>query len=519
VVIDVSSSPARISITLNTSVAKGVTADPFATTILFNAHIPIKIYNPTAVTNLLLTATTAPYFYVVDKNNHRVQAFYYEGDFAFSFGSYGSGEGEFKYPDSISNDGDYLYVTDTGNNRIEVFDLYGNFKYILNPNKAVLDKPLGIGVDDDFVYVISYDNKKLFVLTKESNSAVVGYIDLSNLPEEPTEVSVDIDFVYLESEHYTYKYSKDKLYTRYIFTKIPQLSIQSEVISSYNRLFVDLPGLDIAAESKETEIFLKTIGVPLPIHFELISFQQYISTELNHLTSVIYLEDNNLILDKAALPSAKIFAKGYSTLDIIVNAKIKGFNTNAYILSNNQSLISSELQNLGIRAFVTPSNIEVITTLPKLLLQTTDLFSIENSKCNIILPSLEILSTLIIEENLNLQEKVIVLHTHNNAVTEYYGNEIKFTLPTIDSFYPVKMKMTDVFVTGKVQSGTAKYHINDNLSVDLPIVDFDNTIKEKRIKLPKGVKNRYLSLGFVFDKDFIIHNIHIIGYSLTKRRR
>lgn len=60
--------------------------------------------------------------YVVDNLNHRVQRFDAIGTYVSQFGSFGSGNGQFKSPQRVAVDpGGNVYVTDTGNNRIEKF--------------------------------------------------------------------------------------------------------------------------------------------------------------------------------------------------------------------------------------------------------------------------------------------------------------------------------------------------------------------------------------------------------------
>ncbi len=68
------------------------------------------------------------FVYVVDKNNDRVQTFTNTSTFINSWGSTGSGNGQFLDPIGIAVDGDgNVYVTDWGNNRVQKFTSDGAF--------------------------------------------------------------------------------------------------------------------------------------------------------------------------------------------------------------------------------------------------------------------------------------------------------------------------------------------------------------------------------------------------------
>ena len=59
---------------------------------------------------------------VADYYNHRVQMFHPNGTFAYQFGSYGSGPGEFSWPSGLAfGPGGIIAVADPGNDRVQVF--------------------------------------------------------------------------------------------------------------------------------------------------------------------------------------------------------------------------------------------------------------------------------------------------------------------------------------------------------------------------------------------------------------
>ncbi len=64
---------------------------------------------------------------VCDHENHRVQMFRPDGAFVRKWGSFGSGEGQFRFPRSVAVRGDQVLVSDRGNHRVQVFRTDGTF--------------------------------------------------------------------------------------------------------------------------------------------------------------------------------------------------------------------------------------------------------------------------------------------------------------------------------------------------------------------------------------------------------
>lgn len=60
-------------------------------------------------------------------DNDRIQVFTPEGQWLYSFGSFGQGDGQFSRPQSIAVRGNELFLTDACNHRLEVFTLDGKF--------------------------------------------------------------------------------------------------------------------------------------------------------------------------------------------------------------------------------------------------------------------------------------------------------------------------------------------------------------------------------------------------------
>lgn len=80
-----------------------------------------------------ICADTAGSLYVVDPDMSRVQKFSSSGIFEAKWGEYGTSSGQFNNPRGICiNSTGYLYVTDAGNNRIQIFNSAGQYQYELS---------------------------------------------------------------------------------------------------------------------------------------------------------------------------------------------------------------------------------------------------------------------------------------------------------------------------------------------------------------------------------------------------
>jgi len=60
--------------------------------------------------------------FITDPDNHRVNGYALDGGLVVSFGSEGSGNGQFRTPVGIAIDRNgRIYVADAGNHRIQIF--------------------------------------------------------------------------------------------------------------------------------------------------------------------------------------------------------------------------------------------------------------------------------------------------------------------------------------------------------------------------------------------------------------
>ncbi len=72
-------------------------------------------------------AATGDYLFVGDFDNANIQKFDLDGNFISKWGSSGSGDGQFANLSGIKIVGNYLYAAERTNHRIQKFDLNGNF--------------------------------------------------------------------------------------------------------------------------------------------------------------------------------------------------------------------------------------------------------------------------------------------------------------------------------------------------------------------------------------------------------
>jgi tripartite motif-containing protein 71 len=100
--------------------------------------------------------------YVADSANFRVQVFDRNGTFLRKFGSFGSGDGQFNGPVGIAVQGNEVFVTDELNHRVEVFDRNGTFlrtwgSFGLEDGQFLFTG--GVAVQGNEVYVVDYNDQ------------------------------------------------------------------------------------------------------------------------------------------------------------------------------------------------------------------------------------------------------------------------------------------------------------------------------------------------------------------------
>jgi DNA-binding beta-propeller fold protein YncE len=89
--------------------------------------------------------------YVADNDNHNIKVYNHSGVFQFSFGKFGQGTGEFRYPATLAaNEFNQIFVVDVLNTRVQKFDPFGNYLTFIGSWGVLpgnLFRPKGVAVD------------------------------------------------------------------------------------------------------------------------------------------------------------------------------------------------------------------------------------------------------------------------------------------------------------------------------------------------------------------------------------
>ena len=115
-----------------------------------------------------IAADPAGNLFVVDLGNDRIQKFDANGKLITSWGSEGSGEGQFNRPTGVTVQypSGNVFVVDTGNSRIQVFDNNGKFIKAVDVGKQ-FDASDNIDLDVDAngkLYITDRDDDRIVVL-------------------------------------------------------------------------------------------------------------------------------------------------------------------------------------------------------------------------------------------------------------------------------------------------------------------------------------------------------------------
>ncbi|MGI0093905.1 MAG: HYR domain-containing protein, partial [Nitrosotalea sp.] len=103
--------------------------------------------------------------YVTDLGNRRVEKFDNNGNFLFTFGTKGSGDGQFNAPVGVAISSDSIYVIDNARNDIQKFDMTGKFVTKWGGQGSDAGQfllPQGVAVDPSGdVYVVDTGNSRI----------------------------------------------------------------------------------------------------------------------------------------------------------------------------------------------------------------------------------------------------------------------------------------------------------------------------------------------------------------------
>ncbi len=120
-------------------------------------------------------AVAGEHVYVADSGNDRIERFNLEGGEAMSWGTFGSGPGEFSYPRGVTADESEVIVSDDDNHRIEKFSPEGVFEAQAGSQgdgPGQFGFPYGVALDGaGNVYVADDSNDRVVKLTPRLTSA------------------------------------------------------------------------------------------------------------------------------------------------------------------------------------------------------------------------------------------------------------------------------------------------------------------------------------------------------------
>lgn len=183
--------------------AVNVTLIPGIVTESGRAGFPVGITLVPGVIREMGGATLSPYVYVVDSGNNRINAYDYALNFKFSFGSFGSGNGQFSNPYAITTNGTYLFVTDRGNHRVQVFTMFGVYVAqfgSFGTGDGQFNTPMGIAVDDRFIWVVDNGNNRFQVFDLTTRAFIYKLGSFGSGTDQfngPTDCEVDDLYFYI----------------------------------------------------------------------------------------------------------------------------------------------------------------------------------------------------------------------------------------------------------------------------------------------------------------------------------
>ncbi len=139
---------------------------------------------------------TPSFVYVVDSDNDRVQRFDQTGTFVSEWGTFGLGAGEFDAPYGVAVDGTGVYVTDQGNDRVQKFTDAGAFLFSFGTTGSGpgnFSAPSGIASNGSLVFVADTQNHRVQVFTT-AGAFVTQWGSFGSSPgqfQSPTDVALD----------------------------------------------------------------------------------------------------------------------------------------------------------------------------------------------------------------------------------------------------------------------------------------------------------------------------------------
>ena len=136
-----------------------------------------------------ITVTPKDEILVADTGNNRIQAFDHEGQFLFEFGSSGNLRGQFQSPTGVATDSNGLIlVADSRNQRIQIFSPKGVYRYYI----SFADYPIDVSIDrNNTFYILRPEAGVVSVITPQKKIDVRCMIGRKNYIDAATGLTVD----------------------------------------------------------------------------------------------------------------------------------------------------------------------------------------------------------------------------------------------------------------------------------------------------------------------------------------
>ena len=288
--------------------ATPILAPPLINTTYLDAETGSDIIGVVFETQSVMGASLVALLYVVDSGNHRVQAFDYQGNFKFSFGSFGvvtpedTANGKFSNPYGICTDGEKLYVTDSGNDRVQVFDLYGAYLFQFGTSGTAVgqfDSPKGIATEGLFLYIADEQNHRFQVFTMNGLDllAIGSFGTGENQFEYPYEISVDSAYVYVKDTNRTLTFAKTWIPDVYMDAVMGMDSISMEATTRYSEMIFDMPMDTMEMEAITSPVAVMDFTMPM----DEVAIVANISTHVATLDATMSMDIVSMVLAPGVL--------------------------------------------------------------------------------------------------------------------------------------------------------------------------------------------------------------------------
>lgn len=464
------------------------------------AGLPVSIMGGMFVEHNELGGTISPYVYVCDSGNDRINAYDYLGNFLFSFGSFGTGNGQFNAPYDVTTDGENVFVSDTGNNRIQIFDMLGN--YIaqfgsFGTDTGFFNQPMGIAVDQNFLYIVDHGNNRFQVFSKTSPyyfvQAIGSYGSGVNQFNGPTDCAVDSFYFYIDdagnSRWLIYPLAVP---TNSIIASLPKIQFTATIVSRSLLLTGSLPKITMTATMHESQEF--TLVATLP----------KIGMSATEINGLIYSM-------KSVLPRISMA----STLDILFGMEMAGtlplLSMQATLAEDVLYSLAASMPKIRFEAYLTQ---QVGSNFITIVLNTDNFAVTEYNNYNF-------------DSIAELGEKyyavgpsgLVRLDGSTDMGSKIYGTA---RFAQIDLHKRVVSRIVDAYLSGNISGKVAVKIIQESQGDFLyTIEDVIGRLKAYRVKAPKNMRDRFASYEItnLDGSDISIEELSVISTAQPQRVR